>query len=82
MKNHEFLINVFRKVYEKNPDTRLLLVGIGPEREKIERMICDWKLTNVVKILEKRNDINDLMKAMDCFLLPSSLTRHQKTPFL
>lgn len=71
LKNHEFLINVFRKVYEKNPDTRLLLVGVGPKREKIESMICDWKLTNAVKILEKRNDVNDLMKAMDCFLLPS-----------
>lgn len=70
-KNHEFLLRVFREVHEKNPRTRLLLVGIGPEREKIETMVYEWSLQNVVQILEKRSDVNCLMQAMDCFAFPS-----------
>lgn len=70
-KNHEFLIRVFRAVYEKNPNTRLLLIGVGPERKKIENTISDWNLSDAVQILEKRDDIHYLMQAFDCFVLPS-----------
>lgn len=70
-KNHEFLLRVFREVHEKNPQTRLLLIGVGPERVRIEALIYDWHLEDVVRILEKRSDVNRLMQAMDCFALPS-----------
>ncbi len=43
-KNHEFLIDVFEKVYEKNPNAVLLLVGDGKERKRIEEKINKIKL--------------------------------------
>ena len=58
-------------LYEKNPNTRLLLIGVGPERKKIENTISDWNLSDAVQILEKRDDIHYLMQAFDCFVLPS-----------
>lgn len=70
-KNHVFLMRVFREVHEQNPNTKLLLIGFGPEREKVDQMIQKWNLQDCVRILEKRNDVNNLMQAMDCFALPS-----------
>ncbi len=70
-KNQEFLVRVFRTVYDKNPNTRLLLVGVGSEREKIENLISNWNLSDAVHILEQRNDVHYLMQAFDCFALPS-----------
>ncbi len=70
-KNHEFLIRVFKEVHEQNPDTRLLLVGVGPERKKIEDIVISGKLQDTIRILEYRNDVNRLMQAIDCFAFPS-----------
>ena len=70
-KNHEFLINVFRAVYGNNKNVRLLLIGVGPEKARIESLINQWGLQDVVCILERRNDVNELMQMMDCFVFPS-----------
>lgn len=70
-KNHAFLIRVYKKVHEKNPDVRLLLVGVGPEKRKVEQMIHEWDLQKDVRVLELRNDVDELMQAMDCFTFPS-----------
>lgn len=70
-KNHEFLIRVFREVHQQNPDTRLLLVGVGPERKKIEGMIINHNIRDAVQILEYRKDVDQLMQAMNCFAFPS-----------
>ncbi len=70
-KNHMFLIRVFKKVHEKNPNVRLLLIGVGPEKAKIEQTIREWNLQDCIKMLEKRNDVNELMQAMNCFAFPS-----------
>ena len=70
-KNHEFLARVFHTVHARYPETRLLFVGVGPEREKIENMLAEWGISDAVRIMEKRSDVNVLMQAMDCFAFPS-----------
>ena len=70
-KNHEFLARIFRTVHGQYPETRLLLVGMGPERVKIESMLAEWGISDAVQIVEKRNDVHVLMQAMDCFMFPS-----------
>ncbi|PJF38181.1 MAG: glycosyltransferase, partial [Phototrophicales bacterium] len=37
-KNHEFLLHVFAKVYEQDPQTALLLIGDGPEDSKLKSL--------------------------------------------
>ena len=70
-KNHEFLIDIFKSVHEKNENTILLLVGKGELRNSIEEKVAKLGLTEKVIFTGARSDITDLMSAMDLLLLPS-----------
>lgn len=71
VKNHEFLLEVFSELCQKNKDTVLLLVGQGPLENKIKEKVKILKLEKKVKFLGQRNDINELYQTFDLFLLPS-----------
>ncbi len=70
-KNSEFILDIFEKVHSMEKNAVLLMVGIGDLeaqiREKASKMAC----ADAIYFLGKRNDIPQLMQAMDCFLLPS-----------
>lgn len=68
-KNHEFLIDIFRKIKEIDNDAVLLLVGDGPLRKEIEASVDDIK-TNVV-FTGSVDNVDDYLNAMDCMVLPS-----------
>ena len=70
-KNHEFLIDIFKEIHQKNKNTLLLLVGQGPLLESIQEKVNELNLTDSVRFLGQRNDANELYQAMDIFLLPS-----------
>ena len=70
-KNHEMILDVFCEVIKRRPDSRLLLVGRGGERPKIEARINELNIEDKVIILENRDDIPALMSAMDVFVFPS-----------
>ncbi|MDY3373008.1 MAG: glycosyltransferase family 1 protein [Terrisporobacter othiniensis] len=70
-KNHSFIIDIFKEVCEKEPNSILLLVGDGPLEEEIKKKVHDLGLEDKVKFLGSRDDVNDLMQAMDVFILPS-----------
>jgi glycosyltransferase involved in cell wall biosynthesis len=48
-----------------------LLVGTGVDEEKIKNKVHQLKIENNVRFLGVRNDVNELMQAMDEFLFPS-----------
>ncbi|QID19854.1 TIGR03088 family PEP-CTERM/XrtA system glycosyltransferase [Nitrogeniibacter mangrovi] len=50
---------------------RLVLVGDGPLRAKIEAQIVTSGLDNAVWLAGARDDVPALMAGMDCFVLPS-----------
>lgn len=70
-KNHEFLIDIFEKIYEKEKNSILLLIGVGDLEEKIRKRVENLGLTSVVKFLGLRSDIPDLLQAVDVFVFPS-----------
>ncbi len=70
-KNHEFLIRIFKTVYDKDPNARLLLIGTGELEASVKQQVHELSLDSVVQFLGVRHDIPELMQAMDCFLLPS-----------
>ena len=70
-KNHDFLIDIFEKLHEKNPNAVLMLVGDGPGREKIEEKVMQRNLSGQVLFLGNRNDANRMYQAMDVFVFPS-----------
>lgn len=70
-KNHEFLIDIFYDVYKSNKDARLVLIGKGELEEKIKDKVDKLNISDVVKFLGVRNDISELLMAMDVFVFPS-----------
>lgn len=70
-KNHEFLIEIFQEIEKKEPKSILLLIGDGPDRPQIERLVLNYKLGNKVRFLGQRADVADLYQAMDVMVLPS-----------
>ena len=67
-KNQEFLIDIFEEVHRRDPNSVLLLIGDGEDREKIENRI---KNMYGVFLLGNRTDVDRLYQAMDVFVLPS-----------
>lgn len=70
-KNHMFILDVFAEIVKHRSDTRLLLVGDGNLRNKIETKIEKLGLQNSVILLGQRADVNELMSMFDVFILPS-----------
>lgn len=70
-KNHKMIIEIFKKVKERQKKAFLLLVGDGQLRTDIEEKLKEYELGNSTLILSHRTDIPRLLKAMDVFLLPS-----------
>lgn len=70
-KNHVFILDVFCDILKKREDSFLLLVGDGELREEIENKADKMGIRSNVKFLGIREDIPDIIKAMDVFLFPS-----------
>lgn len=70
-KNHEFIVEVFYELHKINQNSKLLLIGTGKLKNNIESKVGEFKIKDDVIFLENRNDINELMQAMDAFIFPS-----------
>lgn len=70
-KNHEFLIEVFEKLAEKNDKSVLLLVGRGELENKIKKIVHEKKLDEKVIFMGVRDDIPDMMNLFDVFVFTS-----------
>lgn len=70
-KNHTFLIDIFKKVSEKNKDAHMVLVGIGTLEDEIKKKVEDLNLKNKVTFLGQRKDVDKIMQAFDVLLFPS-----------
>ena len=68
-KNQDFLIDLFYEL-QKDKDSVLLLVGTGPKEKEIKEKVKKLKLKNVI-FLGFREDIEDILNAMDIFIFPS-----------
>lgn len=71
-KNQIRLLEIFAE-YKKEFDSEslLLIIGEGQLKSQIEKRIEDLGLTDNVLLTGPRKDINELMMAMDCFVLTS-----------
>ncbi len=70
-KNHEFIIEIFKELYSKNKNYRLVLIGTGNTEEKIKEKVKSLNLQEVVKFLGVRKDVKNLLQGFDIFILPS-----------
>ena len=70
VKRVQDVIKVFDKIKERIP-SKLLLVGDGPERLKMEQLSRNLKLCNDVRFVGKLKVIEKVLSVSDLFLLPS-----------
>lgn len=70
-KNHEFLIAVFNELLQIDSNQKLFLVGEGELKSQMEEKVKSLGMEQKVVFLGSRNDVNELLQAMDVFLFPS-----------
>lgn len=70
-KNHRYLLEIFSLFHKKYKNSKLLLIGDGALRTKLENKIRELHLSSAVIMTGVRDDVPKLLSAMDVFLLPS-----------
>lgn len=70
-KNHTFLIDIFKELLDIHDNAMLLLVGTGELEESVRKKIIKLSIERNVLLLGNRNNIPELMMAMDAFVMPS-----------
>ncbi len=71
LKDHPTAVRTMAHLVPAVPHAKLILVGEGPERAKIEPLIRELGLGEHVKLLGARRDVPRLLFAADAFLLSS-----------
>lgn len=70
-KNYEFLINNFLKIREKINNVKVLVIGDGPDREKLKSLLTQHNIQNDFFLAGSLKDSYQYIKAFDIFTLPS-----------
>ncbi|MDA9160743.1 glycosyltransferase, partial [Flavobacteriaceae bacterium] len=60
----------FKKINEKI-NSKLIMVGDGPEKKKAKEFLRKYNLKNKVIFLGKTNQVDEILCSSDLFLLPS-----------
>lgn len=63
-------VKVFAEVRKQIP-SKLLLVGDGPERINIEKLVRELDLMDQVTFLGKQNKVEEILSVCDLFMMPS-----------
>ena len=71
MKNHEFIIRIFKEFLKTKQNVKLVLAGEGPLKENIISQIISMKIEENVLLTGSRSDVSQLLNAFDVFLFPS-----------
>lgn len=73
LKDHANLLEAFALCLRSLPQARCVLVGHGltPENEALMALVDRWKLRDRVMLLGRRDDVPDIMAALDLHVLSS-----------
>ena len=70
-KNQEYLLDIFEKVAAMRSDATLLIVGTGPDEEKIKTRVQQHPYKKRIILYGETNDATAFYSAMDVFVFPS-----------
>lgn len=71
VKNHDFLIDIFKEFIKLEPNSHLILIGDGSQQGRILKKIRQLDLNKHVSVVNKSYHVNKLYSAMDLFVFPS-----------
>jgi len=70
-KGHRFFVEAFSEVVKRFPRARAIFAGDGSLRAELETSIRQAGLGKSIRFLGTRNDVTELLNAIDLFVLPS-----------
>lgn len=70
-KDHAGLLAALERVRARVPEVLLLLIGTGPLEVELRRVVQQRGLTDHVRFLGSRDDVPELLPALDVFVLSS-----------
>ena len=75
VKGSTFLAHAFVQALEQQPALRerlrLVMVGDGPLRTQCQSILADAGMTELAWLPGERQDVPEVMRGLDCFVLPS-----------
>ncbi len=71
MKNHSYLIDIFAQLCKIRDDAVLVLIGEGELKQEIQEKVNRLGLSNRVRFLGNRFDVERYYQAFDYFVFPS-----------
>lgn len=71
IKNQKMMIKALKLVHQYFPDTHLVIVGDGPEKDRLIDLASKLELLPYIRLLGFREDAHIFYKIMDIFLLTS-----------
>ena len=76
-KNHDFILEIYSEIVKKIPNSYLILIGKGILEENIKNKAQKLKLDDKILFLGEKDNVNELLQAMDVFIFPS---KHEGLP--
>ena len=70
-KNHTFLFKIFKEYRNLDARAQLLIIGDGELRAALKQEVKDQGLTDSVSFMGARNDIPELLNAVDIMVMLS-----------
>ena len=70
-KNLLLAVDVLEKIQERRKDVALVLAGEGDMKESLQMAVRDKGVEQAVYFLGSRDNIHELMSAIDCLMMPS-----------
>ena len=71
-KRHDVLFAAVRQLLDSGLDLELSVAGDGPMRPALEKQIAELRLESAVRLLGMRDDVADLLRESDLFVMPSA----------
>ena len=71
-KAHERFVVAARRIVDEMPDVRLLIVGEGPRKDEIERLLLTAELGDRVRLTGGRSDAREFLARSDVVVFSSS----------
>jgi glycosyltransferase involved in cell wall biosynthesis len=71
IKNYPLLLSAFRRLLVRFPEAVLLIVGDGPERQRLESLARESGIEANVRFLGMRRDVDRILPGLDVFVLSS-----------
>ena len=71
VKNHKFLVEVFKEVHSRVPNSKLWLVGKGILEDEVRSQVHALGLDDAVDFVGITDKVNEYLMGMDVFVFPS-----------